>query len=313
MATKKTYRASMDIPLQRSNWDVTVNSNNSQAVEYNVPDLPIELHSGQVSRCKNMRCSCHWHNDLEFIIMKSGKVEYYVNDTVYRLNSDSMIMTNSNRMHFGTAINNREATFISLLLHPSLLSSSTYMEREYVNPILYNREIDAILFSPEVPWQGKCIDLMKHIVSLLEEQSISFGLEMQRTLFEFWHILYENTVSTLGANKQESHNNKEIKAMVEFINKNFTQPITLQNIADAGIVCRSKCCALFKKYLHQTAFEYLLNVRIENGIKLLNKREHTVSEIAMLCGFNNSSYFTETFHKITGETPSDYLKRLKTE
>jgi AraC-like DNA-binding protein len=99
--------------------------------------------------------------------------------------------------------------------------------------------------------------------------------------------------------------------MIGFIHAHYPEKITLDAIASAGMMCRSKCCHLFKQTLRQTIFEYLLHYRIRKSLKLLTDTGMSITEIAGRCGFNSASYYTETFNKITGMTPRDYRRQPK--
>jgi AraC-like DNA-binding protein len=74
------------------------------------------------------------------------------------------------------------------------------------------------------------------------------------------------------------------------------------------MMCRSKCCSLFKQTLHQTVFAYLPHYRIRKSLNLLTGTRMSVTEIAGRCGFNSASYYTELFTKTVGMTPRDYRK-----
>ncbi|MDR1412222.1 MAG: helix-turn-helix transcriptional regulator, partial [Spirochaetaceae bacterium] len=86
------------------------------------------------------------------------------------------------------------------------------------------------------------------------------------------------------------------------------EKITLDDIAASGMMCRSKCCHLFKQILRRTIFEYLLHYRIRKSLSLLTDTGMSITEIAGQCGFNSASYYTEIFNKITGMAPRDYRK-----
>lgn len=96
--------------------------------------------------------------------------------------------------------------------------------------------------------------------------------------------------------------------MIGYIQKHYAEEISLNDIAAAGIMCRSKCCALFKHTLQQTPFEYLLHYRIQKSLSLLAAGTLTITAIATTCGFNGASYYTEVFRKIIGVSPSVYRK-----
>jgi transcriptional regulator GlxA family with amidase domain len=75
------------------------------------------------------------------------------------------------------------------------------------------------------------------------------------------------------------------------------------------MMCRSKCCRLFKQILHQTAIEYLLHYRIKKSLSLLTETDLNITEISDACGFRSASYYTEVFNKIIGISPRDYRKK----
>ena len=54
---------------------------------------------------------------------------------------------------------------------------------------------------------------------------------------------------------------------------------------------------------------YILNLRIEQSKKLLNTLSLSVTEIALVCGFDNSNYFSTAFKRICGVTPSEYRRK----
>ena len=98
-----------------------------------------------------------------------------------------------------------------------------------------------------------------------------------------------------------------------FISHNFRKKITLSDIC-AHLACsKSTLVNNFRKNYGTTVTEYLTEVRLEEAKKLLNGNEHTLSEIAALCGFSDQSYFSKVFSAKMGCTPGDYRRRLQSE
>jgi AraC family transcriptional regulator, activator of mtrCDE len=64
-----------------------------------------------------------------------------------------------------------------------------------------------------------------------------------------------------------------------------------------------------KSFTGFSPLNYLINIRISEAIKLLNKQEENVTDIALCTGFYSSQHFSTTFKKLTGYTPSDFRKR----
>ncbi|MDR1654387.1 MAG: helix-turn-helix transcriptional regulator, partial [Treponema sp.] len=93
-----------------------------------------------------------------------------------------------------------------------------------------------------------------------------------------------------------------------FIHTHYAEKITLDDIAGAGMMCRSKCCRLFRQTLHQTAIEYLHHYRIRKSLDLLRETDLGITGISEACGFNGASYYTEVFTKIMGTSPRNYRR-----
>jgi AraC family transcriptional regulator len=66
----------------------------------------------------------------------------------------------------------------------------------------------------------------------------------------------------------------------------------------------------FKQSFGMPPHRYLTNQRIERAKSLLAARKLSVTEIGLDVGFSETSSFTSAFRKVTGETPTDYRRRL---
>jgi len=64
-----------------------------------------------------------------------------------------------------------------------------------------------------------------------------------------------------------------------------------------------------KNYTGFSPLNYLINIRISEAIKLLNRQEENVTDIALRTGFYSSQHFSTTFKRLTGYTPSEFRKR----
>ena len=104
---------------------------------------------------------------------------------------------------------------------------------------------------------------------------------------------------------------KSIERTLLYINENISEKITLEELAQIANMSKTSYSVAFKKATGMTVWEYLLNVRVELASSYLieNKDNFNVTEIALMCGFNNAAHFSKTFKKIKGKAPSDYKKR----
>jgi two-component system, response regulator YesN len=98
----------------------------------------------------------------------------------------------------------------------------------------------------------------------------------------------------------------DIKAVVKFIDDNYMNKITLDDVSNHVFLNSSYLSQLFKKEMSITFSDYLEDVRIKNAKFLLKEPNKAIIEIAEEVGFSSQNYFTKIFKKITGLTPAKY-------
>lgn len=98
--------------------------------------------------------------------------------------------------------------------------------------------------------------------------------------------------------------------MITFIQENYQQKLELDDIARNVHLCKSECCRIFKRYMKESLFDYLLKYRIEQSLPDILAGEESLTEIALHSGFADSNYFSKVFHRLKGCSPRDYRKKI---
>ena len=101
---------------------------------------------------------------------------------------------------------------------------------------------------------------------------------------------------------------KRLREAKLFIDRNFAEPITISALAQRAQMSEVHFRNEFRRYFGVAPLCYLKNVRIENAKHLLRSGYHTVTDVAMDCGFESASYFSSEFKRMVGVTPSEYTK-----
>ena len=99
---------------------------------------------------------------------------------------------------------------------------------------------------------------------------------------------------------------------IDFMNVNYMNKITLQDIADSVFLSPTYFSKLFRDDTGLTPISFLTQVRINMAKKLLSKPHVNVSKVHEMVGFENQSYFSRVFKKIENQTPNDYRKKNHT-
>ncbi len=101
-----------------------------------------------------------------------------------------------------------------------------------------------------------------------------------------------------------------IYSALHYINSNYKERITLQQISDYVHFSPPYFSKIFKKELNVTFTQYLTKVRIEASKKLLADTSLALSDIPTMVGFEEQSYFTKVFRAVTGMSPGKYRDQL---
>ena len=114
----------------------------------------------------------------------------------------------------------------------------------------------------------------------------------------------------LSPSKEEPPQRLDYAAVaLRMVDENFTSPETTVNfLAEQLQLNRCYLSRLFHGKTGVTLSEYILRKRLEYAKELLIHSDHTVFNIASLCGFSDSSYFMRFFYKQTGMTPSQFRR-----
>ena len=101
-----------------------------------------------------------------------------------------------------------------------------------------------------------------------------------------------------------------IQQATRFINIHFAEPLTLSDAAKSVHLSESYFSSIFKKGCGASFREYLNAVRIDEARRLLDLNQQSVTEIALMVGFERQSYFSKVFRAVTGMSPKEYRTKV---
>ena len=116
----------------------------------------------------------------------------------------------------------------------------------------------------------------------------------------------------LTAPEEAGDKSRYIKEALNYIAKHYDDSeINIAMIADEVGVSESHLSHLFKKETDYTVAAYITRYRMRAAMSLLEDCRNRVSEVAEQVGYKDITYFSSTFKKIVGMTPSEYQNRRK--
>lgn len=287
---------------------LTVLKDSSEIVHYRNPNVPIYVEIGILSSFPKMTALCHWHDDIEYIKVTKGHMMYSVNDKKILLKENDGLLVNSKQMHFGFTDDRTECEFICILFSPNLLKNNVELTGKFLDPVISaSNVIEYYYLNSQHPSSAYIIELYDMIFEIYQNKKLGFEFDIVGKLFTIWIEWFKLINSSLS--DAETNTSGEVnlqKQMVTYIHQNYSKRITLNDIAQSGNVCKSKCCKIFKKYLNKSPMGFLNSYRMIISIDLLKDSQFSITEIAYTCGFSNPSYYSEMFKQYKGCTPSEF-------
>ncbi len=119
--------------------------------------------------------------------------------------------------------------------------------------------------------------------------------------------LYELLVLVGGCTKTaQSTETNSLNTSIRYMNESLSERISVPELAKMENLSVSRYNTVFRQVTHTSPVRYLLNLRINAACDLLVSTDLSIGEIAESVGFSDARFFSKTFKKTVGLTPSQY-------
>ena len=108
---------------------------------------------------------------------------------------------------------------------------------------------------------------------------------------------------------QKNHDDAEVKKAQEYIENNFKEKISIDELADYVAVGRRSFERRFRKATHNSVLEYIQRIKIEAAKRSFENGRKNINDVMFDVGYTDTKAFRTTFKKITGLTPIEYRNK----
>lgn len=241
----------------------------------------------------------HMHDCCEVFLSLSDGNNFLIDDKVYSVNTNDLFIINQFEAHKVSAVLGNKFLRYSLHLHADFIHANSSPEIDFYKYFNSKNKVDKISLTPV-----QAERLRELFSSLTLENGCGDDVFKKIRTIE---ILLE--VATLCENRKPIENsdkqNKTLQLALNFINQNFTQQITLTDVAKNCFVSVNQLCIIFKKNLSTTVNKYIMSKRISLAKKYLSDGK-SVTETAFSCGFGDYANFIRAFKNNVGTPPGKY-------
>lgn len=232
----------------------------------------------------------HTHPFSEIFYVIKGKGNFHIENKVISVNEDDLIIVNPNVIHTESSSND-PLEYMVVGLSKIVLMDDAYLIqnfKEYKHDILLYLKTLSIEFLRSDHYTNVICDNLLEILiyNIIRYSNKKFGDITSANLLDY-----------------------KITQACSFIENNFNKKITLEDIALSLYLSKYYLAHIFKKQLKISPIRYLLNFRLKKAKEYLLNTSYSISDIAVIVGFENSAYFSNTFKKEFKISPSEYRNK----
>lgn len=247
----------------------------------------------------------HFHPEYELNFIYRGKgVRRIIGDHSAEIDDLELVLVGPNIVH-GWTLNKctcKEIYEITVHIHNDLLCDKMLSRRIFKSiKDMFNRSKHGILFSKEIT-----NNIMPRLMALPRIKGINYFLEFITVLNDLANSEGQQLLSKATVEKDDFFHSENIKKVYDYINANFSNTITLDEISELVNMSPVSFNRFIKKRTGQTFVNYLNATRISFASRWLLETDLSIGEISYKCGFNTVANFNRLFKKAKNCTPKEF-------
>lgn len=251
----------------------------------------------------------HWHNAVEIIIPLTNDFTVTSGDREYHLKEKEILIIPPGELHSMPAQEGRRIFFQcdnSQLGGNPILDSiiPVFSSSVYITP-----EPDKDLYL--VARKG-ILDIYSDYFSKSPVADARIYMNLLNMLTAVREFQLRQTDSGEITDKISSDDSAKLKYVMNYINHNFTEELSLESLAAIAGYSKFHFSRLFKKYNNVSCVQYISSKRIKMAEQLLCDPSISITDIAMRSGFSSLTTFNRIFKAYKNCTPSEFRRLYKT-
>ena len=232
----------------------------------------------------------NWHESIEIIYVDDGDGFIVCDFQEYSITRGDIFVINSDVLHS--------------------LRTDSYMSFYY---LIIDSEFCKYngLSVSKISFEGRirdswAISMFAAILRTYTDKGEFYSPKLRAKVLDFAVYLCEKYGETVSERERRQDKNFDnIRTAIIYIRDNLREKISVDYLAQMSGMSKYHFIREFKRITHYTPVMYINIVRIEMARRLLTEKKYRIGEVSEICGFDNLSYFTKTFKKYTGTTPSE--------
>ncbi len=243
-----------------------------------------------INSFENFSFPAHFHQGLELVILQNGTIEITVDGQTSIVREGELAVIYPHYVHSYELKESGENKGYVLLFKDAVLHEfNQWIANWRPNPFVYS----LASLHP---------DILHASQTITQREETSFTKEI------YAKVLLCRLLPALHLDAASCANDDILYRVLDYISGHFTQPLTLQSVADGVYIDKYRLSRLFSSRLHTSFPDYVNRLRVEYAASRLLSTTDSITTAAMEAGFDNIRTFHRAFGKVFQMSPKEYVK-----
>ena len=252
----------------------------------------------------------HHHDFYEIYYLVSGEVTYTINSRICRVLPGDMLFIAPGVLHQVYIRSERSAYERYVLwIDPKMIRALSSENSNLLSALAPDgtNPINQLRLQPND--RHRILQLLEQIFS--ESNSDQYGADLQCRSLLTQLLVHINRLAEQNGDCYEAYSSasKQISQVIEYINRNYTDDLTLDHLAEQFYISKYHLSHEFQRQVGTTVHRYIQKKRLQVARELLLQGEKPTA-IYTLCGFGDYAVFFRTFKAEYGCSPRRFLSQI---
>ena len=256
----------------------------------------------------------HWHEEMEITLIQDGTSDYKVGQKVFEANAGDIILIPPYCTHSACEIPGKTMISDSMVFHPDYLGANNQdlSASKYLRPMAEGQLLMQEVIRDGDEGYAEIKDTFIRALDCFKNKQPFYEMLLKEKLLHILILLFSyGYLRESDDSHITSENRRHIKSALEYISDHYCEKISISEMAQLAGFSENYFMSLFRQYVGMSCIQYVNHYRIQKAAHALEETTKSVSEIAMIHGFDNISYFNLQFRRTFGMTPREFRSKRK--
>lgn len=256
----------------------------------------------------------HWHEEMEITLIQDGTSDYKVGQKVFEANAGDIILIPPYCTHSACEIPGKTMISDSMVFHPDYLGANNQdlSASKYLRPMAEGQLLMQEVIRDGDEGYAEIKDTFIRALDCFKNKQPFYEMLLKEKLLHILILLFSyGYIRESDDSHITSENRRHIKSALEYITDHYSEKLSISEMAQLAGFSENYFMSLFRQYVGMSCIQYVNHYRIQKAAHALEETTKSVSEIAMIHGFDNISYFNLQFRRTFGMTPREFRSKRK--